>query len=98
PHTSTILPYTTLFRSDFGEQNFNNGKGGTREGRLANEDITWEKSRKSNIGIDMGFLQRKLNFSIDLFEDYRYDIITELGSDDIRSEEHTSELQSRFEL
>ncbi len=68
---------------DFGEQNFNNGKGGTREGRLANEDITWEKSRKSNIGIDMGFLQRKLNFSIDLFEDYRYDIITELGSDDI---------------
>ncbi len=67
----------------FGEQNFNNGLSGLREGRLANENITWEKSRKTNIGLDMGFLKNKMNFSIDVFEDYRYDIITELGADDI---------------
>lgn len=67
----------------FGEQNFNNGQSGLREGRLANEQITWEKSRKTNMGLDIGFLKNKMNFNIDVFEDYRYDIITELGSDDI---------------
>lgn len=65
---------------DFGEQNFNNNRGGLREGRLSNEDIRWETSRKTNIGLDMGFMKNKLNLSVDLFEDYRYDIITVLDA------------------
>ena len=67
----------------FGEQNFENSQNGLREGRLANEDVTWEKSRKTNIGFDLGILGNRLNLAIDLFEDYRYDIITELGSNQI---------------
>ncbi|MBB2954083.1 TonB-dependent receptor [Sphingobacterium sp. JUb56] len=67
----------------FGDQNFNNSLGGAREGRLANENISWEKSRKTNIGLDMAFMSNKVNLNIDVFEDYRYDIITELQSTDI---------------
>lgn len=67
----------------FGEQNFENSQSGLREGRLANQDITWEKSRKTNIGIDLGIMQNRLNLAVDIFEDYRYDIITELGSNQI---------------
>lgn len=68
---------------DFGEPDFGSGKSGAREGRLANEDVTWEKSRKTNIGLDFGILNNKLTLSTDFFEDYRYDIITTLGSDQL---------------
>ena len=68
---------------NFGDQNFNTGGSGLRESRLANEHVTWEKSRKTNIGIDLGFLNNKLNITADIFEDYRYDIITSLGSNQI---------------
>lgn len=64
----------------FGEPDFGTSRPGSREGRLSNENVTWEKSRKTNIGLDFSILNNKLNLSADLFEDYRYDIITTLGN------------------
>jgi len=42
---------------------------------IANSNITWEKNRKINIGMDGLFLNNKLNFSFDLFHERAYDIL-----------------------
>jgi TonB-linked SusC/RagA family outer membrane protein len=44
-----------------------------QEGTLGNSDITWEKSRETDIGLDGQFFNGKLNFTVDYFYDYRYD-------------------------
>ncbi|WP_019989422.1 TonB-dependent receptor [Rudanella lutea] len=63
----------------FGTDNFGSGAGGgLREGNLANANLSWEKARKTNIGIDLA-LFRNLTFTVDLFKEHRYDIITDLA-------------------
>lgn len=44
------------------------------EGRLANRNVTWEKEKKVNVGIEASFFNR-LDFSLDLFNHDRYDIL-----------------------
>ena len=46
------------------------------EGSLANDNIVWEKARKSNIGIDLN-LYNKISLMIDYFYDFRYDQLVE---------------------
>ncbi|OAV74624.1 TonB-linked outer membrane protein, SusC/RagA family [Bacteroidales bacterium Barb7] len=68
---------------NFGENDFSNGAaGGVSEGNFANPDLTWEKSRKLNIGIDASLLGERLTLSADYFNEHRYDIITSLGGGD----------------
>jgi TonB-linked SusC/RagA family outer membrane protein len=53
----------------------NNTPWGTiMEGPLGNEDISWEKSMKYNIGVE-GTLFSKLNFTADFFYERRTDIL-----------------------
>ncbi len=68
---------------NFGLQN-NNNPGGLYPGALANPDLTWEKARKVNLGIDMEFLNRRLTFTLDLFHEHRYDILTNPNNPDIQ--------------
>jgi len=66
----------------FGTDNFGSGAGGgLREGALANQDLTWEKARKTNIGID-ATLFKNLTLTVDVFNEHRYDIITDLAGGD----------------
>lgn len=44
-----------------------------QEGTLGNADISWEKSKKMDIGLDAQLFDGKFNFMIDYFYDYRYD-------------------------
>ena len=44
-----------------------------QEGSLGNLDITWEKSRKTDIGLDAQLFSNKISFTVDYFYDYRYD-------------------------
>lgn len=67
---------------DFGENEFNQGTGGVSEGNFANPNLTWEKARKLNVGIDAAFLGERLTLSADYFHEHRYDIITHLGGSD----------------
>lgn len=67
---------------DFGIQNFNTNPGGLKEGTLANLNLTWEKARKANFGLDATFLRQRLNISADYFHEYRYDILTALSGND----------------
>lgn len=44
-----------------------------QEGTLGNYNITWEKSRKTDIGLDAQFLNGDISLTVDYFYDYRYD-------------------------
>lgn len=50
------------------------------EGNLSNPQLTWEKARKINVGIDARTLNNKLSFSGDFFFEHRYDILTQPGT------------------
>jgi len=56
---------------NFGETS--NNFPSIQEGTLGNLDITWEKSRKTNVGIDAQLFNNKLSVTVDYFYDYRYD-------------------------
>ncbi|MFV0506675.1 MAG: SusC/RagA family TonB-linked outer membrane protein [Bacteroidales bacterium] len=43
------------------------------EGALANANVTWEKNRKFNVGLDANLFNDKLSLTIDYFYDKRYD-------------------------
>ena len=40
---------------------------GSKANRLANEDLKWEESEQTDLGIDLGFWNNKLTFSADYF-------------------------------
>ncbi len=44
-----------------------------QEGSLGNANISWEKSKKTDIGLDAQFFNGKFNLTVDYFYDYRYD-------------------------
>lgn len=50
------------------------------EGNLANPMLTWEKSKKSNLGIETRTINNHLSITADLFFEHRYDILTQPGS------------------
>jgi TonB-linked SusC/RagA family outer membrane protein len=53
----------------------NSAFGGRAEGPLANTDVTWEKDKKFNIGIE-ATLGDRVDVSFDFFTNNRYDILT----------------------
>jgi len=63
--------------SGYGFGSNENTQGGTDEIRLGNNNLRWEKSFKSNIGIDFGFLNNTLSWTIDGFVDNRKDIVVQ---------------------
>lgn len=85
-NVSSRFPYLAFYGGgsgyDFGN-NFGTNVGGTSEGNLANANLTWEKARKLNVGIDFTTLNQRLALTIDAFYEYRFDIITDMHSDGI---------------
>lgn len=55
------------FRSLYSPQVNNNEVSYVSNGRRGTEDITWEKQKQFNVGIDMAFLNNRLRFSVDAF-------------------------------
>jgi TonB-linked SusC/RagA family outer membrane protein len=60
----------------FGTPNPNTGSG-IYEGTLGNLDVTWEKEKKLDIGLEMGFFRNKLTATIEYFNNNRFDILTD---------------------
>ena len=60
---------------------------GNRESRLANASLTWEKAKKTNIGLDITILNQRFSLTFDYFIENRYNILTNLNTnagDDIQ--------------
>lgn len=45
------------------------------EGAAANTTARWETARKQDLGIEMGWFKDQLNINVDLFDEYRYDML-----------------------
>ena len=43
--------------------------------RYANPQISWERSRKTNIGLELNLFKNAVQFRVDVFEDYRTSIL-----------------------
>lgn len=43
--------------------------------RIANPDLKWETTEQINIGLDMGFLENRINASVDYFQKNTYDML-----------------------
>jgi TonB-linked SusC/RagA family outer membrane protein len=52
---------------------------GASEGALGNPNITWEKSKKLDIGFDSRYLSDRLSFTADYFHEDRSNILTNSG-------------------
>lgn len=51
------------------------GIGGIAEGAMANPNVSWEKAKKLNLGIEMRLLKGLVGLTVDVFEEQRYDIL-----------------------
>lgn len=53
---------------------------GAVESRLGNPDVTWERAKKTNAGLEMRFFSDRLSLELDGFYEYRNDILWNYGS------------------
>ncbi|WP_454881348.1 SusC/RagA family TonB-linked outer membrane protein [Sphingobacterium detergens] len=60
--------------------NANGNGGGYNENRVGNPNVTWEKSRKLNIGFDATFANKIFNLTFDYFKENRKDILLSPGT------------------
>lgn len=67
--------------TNFGE-NSKNYSSWYDEGAFANEDLTWEKAMKYNVGIDLKMFGNRFSLNVDAFYEHRYDILTNMASED----------------
>lgn len=53
---------------------------GAAEGTIGNPNVTWERAKKSNAGIDLKLINDKLSFTADFFKEDRTGILTDLSA------------------
>ncbi|MFI1743291.1 SusC/RagA family TonB-linked outer membrane protein [Thalassobellus sediminis] len=74
-----VDPYTTL--NGVPTQTYYDFDGNDANGniadQLANKNLTWEKTRELNFGIDFGFLNQRISGSIDVYDRLSKDLILE---------------------
>ncbi len=44
-------------------------------GSLANDDLTWEKSKQTNLGIDLGLLRERITLTADVYKTIKTDLL-----------------------
>ncbi|MDX9881902.1 MAG: SusC/RagA family TonB-linked outer membrane protein [Prolixibacteraceae bacterium] len=42
---------------------------------LSNDDLTWEKSKQTNIGMDLGFFEDRISLTADIYKDHKTDLL-----------------------
>ena len=77
---SDYFPYLTVLTQDYpNSYNFNNTLApGAAVTGLVDQDITWETTTSTDIGIDMGFFKNRLSIEADYFMKKTTDIIVQL--------------------
>jgi TonB-linked SusC/RagA family outer membrane protein len=51
---------------------------GTTEGTIGNPDVTWERAKKSDLGLDARFLRERVTLTVDVFKENRNNILTDI--------------------
>jgi TonB-linked SusC/RagA family outer membrane protein len=78
-----ISPYQTLARISSGANYPYNGGEGTELGffvlNAANPDLKWESTEQTNVGIDVGFLNGRLNITTDYYYKKTTDLLMPRG-------------------
>lgn len=83
--TSTEARFIYLQQYEYVDKTYTFGVGdnqieGVRQGRVANGDVSWEKSRKINVGLELGLFNNALTLNVDYFHEKRSDILTQIQS------------------
>jgi TonB-linked SusC/RagA family outer membrane protein len=74
--SNPIAPYQSLALLSPIRYNFNDQLvTGYYESNLANDDLSWETTDQFNAGIDLGFLDSKINITIDAYHKSTYDLL-----------------------
>ncbi|MEJ5995031.1 SusC/RagA family TonB-linked outer membrane protein [Pedobacter sp. Du54] len=60
----------------------NSTQNSLNRSRLANPDITWEKKRTYNLGLETSMFNNKLDLSVEVFKNYNYDAF-DLGGNNL---------------
>ncbi|OQP57746.1 hypothetical protein A3860_08960 [Niastella vici] len=68
---NSVIQYTTTGGNNYGNT--------TVEGALVNPDVTWEKERKTDLGLELSMFGGKVSFSGSYFYNYRYDQLIDQG-------------------
>lgn len=53
---------------------------GITEGQLGNDNVSWEKEKSANFGMDMNMFKGKLTMTVDVFNRNRYNILQQRSS------------------
>lgn len=67
----------TTLRTYPGNINFTNNESYNTIATRGNETLTWEKSRTVNIGLDASLWGRKLSGSVEFYNKYSYDVLSD---------------------
>jgi TonB-linked SusC/RagA family outer membrane protein len=70
--------YAASGAANFGTQS--NNFPGIAEGTLGNDEVSWEKEKKLDVGLDFGLFNDNLTGTIDFFDNNRFDILTTRGT------------------
>lgn len=76
--------YQQVYTTSGGAVNFGspNANGGSAiyEGTLGNPNVSWEKEKKLDLAIEAALFKNKLSFTVDYFDNNRFDILTSRSS------------------
>ncbi len=71
-----VAPDNQKYQWNWGESTpGTTGNRGLIEGKLGNDNVTWERARKTNVGFDSKFFKNKLSITADYFYEKRNDIL-----------------------
>jgi len=83
-NTNGVYAYLQSYAAGSGTGLFglatNNGYGVVTEGTLPNNEVTWEKEKKLDIGLDIAAFKNRLTATLGYFNNNRYDILTTRGT------------------
>ncbi len=83
-NTNGVYAYLQSYAAGTGTGLFglatNNGYGVVTEGTLPNNEVTWEKEKKLDIGLDIAAFKNRLTATLGYFNNNRYDILTTRGT------------------
>ena len=81
-----VAPYTTLgLLSTNGNTGYNFGQGASGQqnvyivGTLPNQNLHWESTAQSNIGLDFGILKNRISGSIEVYQQHTKDILLQVN-------------------